>query len=485
MQFPLFMIGLLNEQRGILVMDTNEQDKISNITAVTEPFLKIPIITNYSSPPSPPTSFVLRSYSSFKSFPTPSPTPTIHLGTRPQSDRDFLLIPLSKVSTTGTTSATAKRIGTRSFDELRTVINFEAIIEKPQRLNEVLNNNSHFKENLNYSEAKLIFELHGICSDTDQCVSDSKIGVKAISDMNPSALKQSAAFKDLNGEIIRAQTHTNFRTQGGVKVIGADIDLTNLDKDPLKLNAEITVFGLETVHVIPTGLDSKITLSSPNSRIRYETGGKAPHSKTNDGGKVVASWMNTNPTDYNLTSIIHRDSVGYTYFSAIDGYRMMNRLMKYQLIISIFILVALFIFEVLVHIPLHPIQYYLIGGANCLFYLLVLSNMEHSGFGLGYLIGSAVITVLVGCYTSAILGTFKRGGLMATILGGTFGYIYVLLSLEDYALMLGSIILTAVLALVMYVSRDVDWYELRVVDKQSGNQDPLDQNLMMPPTNEP
>jgi inner membrane protein len=103
------------------------------------------------------------------------------------------------------------------------------------------------------------------------------------------------------------------------------------------------------------------------------------------------------------------------------------------------------------------VQYLLVGFALCLFYLLLLSISEHAPFGFAYLVASASTVLLIGGYSVAILRGVLRALLMILVLGTLYGYLYVLLQLEDYALLLGSIGLFLILALVMYLTRRIDW----------------------------
>jgi inner membrane protein len=112
---------------------------------------------------------------------------------------------------------------------------------------------------------------------------------------------------------------------------------------------------------------------------------------------------------------------------------------------------------------LHPLQYLMVGSALCLFYLLLLSISEHATFGLAYAVAAAATVALIGGYSAAILRGRVRALGTTAALAGLYGYLYVLLQAEDYALLLGSVGLFAILAAVMYVTRRVDWYAPRLV----------------------
>jgi inner membrane protein len=106
----------------------------------------------------------------------------------------------------------------------------------------------------------------------------------------------------------------------------------------------------------------------------------------------------------------------------------------------------------------HPLQYVLVGISLCVFYLLLLSISEFLGFALAYLIAALSTISLVTLYTRSVFGTWKVAALFGSVLTFLYTFIFVLIQLEDDALLFGSIGLFGVLALVMWFSRKVDWY---------------------------
>ena len=116
--------------------------------------------------------------------------------------------------------------------------------------------------------------------------------------------------------------------------------------------------------------------------------------------------------------------------------------------------------EIFSKIKIHPIQYCLIGFADVIFYLLLLSSSEHISFDLAYLICSVSVCLATLLYTSAIFRNKKWGALLS---GGQFVsyiFLYGTLQAEDYALLIGSIGLFIVVALLMFITRKIDWYGL-------------------------
>jgi len=102
------------------------------------------------------------------------------------------------------------------------------------------------------------------------------------------------------------------------------------------------------------------------------------------------------------------------------------------------------------------------------FYLLLVSISEHAGFDLAYLIASAAITLLIGGYSRAVLRGTRQAGSVVGSLAALYAFLYLLLRLEDFALLAGSVGLLVVLAFLMFVTRGMNWYELKLGARQPG-----------------
>jgi inner membrane protein len=149
---------------------------------------------------------------------------------------------------------------------------------------------------------------------------------------------------------------------------------------------------------------------------------------------------------------------GVSFLAAGDAYRSTDRALKYQLLFLALTATLFFMFELLAGQRVHPIQYLLVGLALCLFYLLLLSLAEHVGFAAAYWVAAGTITALVGIYGSFVLGRRVRGLILAALLATLYEFLFVLLQLQDYALLAGSLGLLTVLAVIMLLTRKVNWY---------------------------
>ena len=141
-------------------------------------------------------------------------------------------------------------------------------------------------------------------------------------------------------------------------------------------------------------------------------------------------------------------------------YTQADRASKYGLLFVLLTFVGFFMFELIKQLPIHPIQYGLVGLAIAIFFLLLVSLSEHVEFALAYLVSSVACIGLLGVYLSAVLRSARRGAGFAAMLGLLYATLYGLLVSEDNALVLGAGLLFVILATIMLVTRKVDWYQL-------------------------
>jgi inner membrane protein len=131
---------------------------------------------------------------------------------------------------------------------------------------------------------------------------------------------------------------------------------------------------------------------------------------------------------------------------------------KYAGLFIVLTFASVWLIEVLARKPVHPVQSLLLGAGLCLFYLLELSLSEHIRFSMAYAIASIAVIVMVAAYCRTI---FKDNGRSGVVAGGVtllYGYLYVVLTNEDAALLVGSIGVFIVLAAIMFMTRGVRWY---------------------------
>jgi len=150
----------------------------------------------------------------------------------------------------------------------------------------------------------------------------------------------------------------------------------------------------------------------------------------------------------------------------VNLYSQVNRATKYGFMFIGFTFLALLMFDIIGGAPVPGVAYLLIGAGLVLFFILLLALAEVLGFLGAYLAASLAIVALIGSYSAAILQSWRRAGVVAALLAGLYAVLYVLLSLEAYSLLIGSVMLFAALAGVMYTTRRIDWSGAALSDEK-------------------
>ncbi|GAP66460.1 inner membrane protein [Mizugakiibacter sediminis] len=149
---------------------------------------------------------------------------------------------------------------------------------------------------------------------------------------------------------------------------------------------------------------------------------------------------------------------GVDLVQPVDVYQQNERTGKYGILFVAFTFVAFFLFEVLRRLRVHPVQYLLIGLALATFYLVLLALSEQIGFARAYLAAALAVATLVGGYAGAVLRARRAGLLLGALMLLVYALLYGLVVAERYSLLAGALALLAAVALLMYLTRRVDWY---------------------------
>jgi len=149
---------------------------------------------------------------------------------------------------------------------------------------------------------------------------------------------------------------------------------------------------------------------------------------------------------------------GLDFFRAIDTYSLNTRAVKYAILFLIVPFLTLFLLEIFTKKRIHPVPYLLSGIANIIFYLLLLSLSEQMQFYLAYLIGALAVIVLLTLYSRSLLPSWNKSWYMGLVVTISYVLLYAVLNAESYALLIGSVGAFVVIALVMFLTRKLNWY---------------------------
>jgi inner membrane protein len=231
---------------------------------------------------------------------------------------------------------------------------------------------------------------------------------------------------------------------------------------------ELSLGGSHTLLFAPLGMETRVGMTAawpdpsfvgaylPTSREIGPKGFTARWQIPHLGRNFPQQWLDGQVDAKAITAA----AFGVSLLSPVDAYHTIHRAVKYQILFLVLTFVAFYLFELFYARRIHSVQYLLVGSALCLFYLLLLSLSEHVGFARAYAIASAAVVVVIAGYVRAALGGTTRALAIAGMLVALYAFLFVLLHVQDYALLVGSVGLFLVLALLMYATRNVDWYRV-------------------------
>jgi inner membrane protein len=235
-------------------------------------------------------------------------------------------------------------------------------------------------------------------------------------------------------------------------------------------NLELTLNGSGGIRFTPVAGQTAVKLSSPwpdpsfqgaflpTEREVGADGFKATWQLAQYGRDYAQQWTDQDSAGGLSSSSAASSLFGVNFLSGIDSYRNVERAIKYGVLFFVLVFAAFFLFEILSSLRIHPFQYSLVGAALCLFYLGLLSLSEIIAFGPAYLASAAATALLIWFYCAHVLRSGRRTLIVVGLLAAIYGFLYVTLQLQDYSLLFGTAGLFAVLAVVFYVTRNIDWY---------------------------
>ena len=260
-------------------------------------------------------------------------------------------------------------------------------------------------------------------------------------------------------------------TQVGWLGEGVRVTLPLLDTSKtteLSFGFDLRLQGTGSLQVLPVGKTSSVSLTANWPHPSFVGNFLPGKREINDQG-FSADWQttffSTNLQDAMSRCVSGNDceafngrSFGVSFIDPVDQYLKSDRAIKYALLFIVLTFAGFFLFEVLKSLAVHPVQYALVGVALAFFYLLLLSLSEHIGFALAYLLSASACVLLIGFYVCHVLRSVRHGLSFSAGLAALYGLLYGLLSAEDYALLMGSLLLFGLLGVFMVLTRKLDWY---------------------------
>ena len=233
------------------------------------------------------------------------------------------------------------------------------------------------------------------------------------------------------------------------------------DAKPLALRAEIDLRGSDRLTLLPAGGETTVRMAADWPSPSFDGAFLPTKSQLRPDG-FDAEWT-VSELARPLPAIFAGDppseleaaAFGFTWFQPADSYLQTERSLKYGFLFVVLTFLVFFAFELTSERRVHPVQYGLVGAALCIFYLLLLSLSERSGFATAYLAAAAATTLQIALYARALLAGATRATILGAILAALYSGLFLLIRLEETALLVGSIALFALLTLAMWMTRGV------------------------------
>ena len=241
--------------------------------------------------------------------------------------------------------------------------------------------------------------------------------------------------------------------------------IINKDQPDSVFEINLTLSGVDELNFVPIGKNTEVKVSSTWNNPSF-TGNFLPSQREISEKGFTATW-NVNhfnrqfPQEWSQSTYdIFKDKFGVKFYIPADEYQQTMRSSKYGLLLIIFTFVSFFLVEVFSGKAIHPIQYLLIGLALIIFYSMLLAISEYLLFQYSYLISGVLVISLISLYTKSVYKNRTIVMSISTMLISFYGFVYVLLQMEDYSLLLGNFALFLILAAIMFFTRKINWFEV-------------------------
>lgn len=244
---------------------------------------------------------------------------------------------------------------------------------------------------------------------------------------------------------------------------GLSIPVAINEDGAANFSLNLSIKGSEYLYFTPLGKSTDVNISAAWKDPKFD-GQYLPDTSVIGKDHFSAHWKIL-PLSHNYPQCwidnsynLEKASFGVSLIQPVDEYAKTNRSVKYAILFIALTFTFFFFLEILLKKKIHAIQYLLVGMALTIFYTLLLSISEYAGFNIAYIIASVATVTLISSYVWSIFKNTKTAIGFTLTLFGLYGYIFILIQSEDYALLFGSIGLFIILAVIMYYSRKIDWY---------------------------
>ncbi|MGB0907139.1 MAG: cell envelope integrity protein CreD [Maricaulaceae bacterium] len=235
---------------------------------------------------------------------------------------------------------------------------------------------------------------------------------------------------------------------------------------PITFTTQLPINGAGQLSIVPFAKTSKASLSSDWPHPGFIGTFPPTEREITDAG-FTASWSvpflargipGAGTVQDLMNSGLGHKKISVSLVQLVDPYQTVNRALKYAVMFIGLVFLTYFLLEVLLGVRVHAAQYVLIGLAQSIFYLLLLAMTEHFGFTLSFALSAGATIIATAGYAGAVFGGRKYALQAGAIFAGVYGLLFVLMRIEDFALLVGALASFVAIAGTMYLTRNVNWY---------------------------
>lgn len=287
-------------------------------------------------------------------------------------------------------------------------------------------------------------------------------------------------IRELNVNLIENETRhpVSFSPYSQSKLLSGivtdfPLDFENItDKNPGRTNdievvLKIALAGSNSIMFRPFGRKTNVSMAAdwnspgfngmflPAKREITESGFTASWQILELNRNFPQQWRDDTVNEQDISQVLF----GVKLYQPVNLYQQNKRSIKYAVLFIALTFMTFFLFELLYKSRLHPMHYFFTGGALSTFYLLLLAFSEHTGFSIAYMIATLSVSFLMGSYSISLFKNKMRGYLVGIMCFVLYSFFYILIQSEENALLLGAIVFFAILSLIMYSTRNINWYQ--------------------------
>lgn len=325
------------------------------------------------------------------------------------------------------------------------VMDNPAYLELPLRWNEAL-------VSFDLDDQRGMKEISGKLDDQDLVFNRSQ-GVLSVSSL-PETSNLKDTFSAYRGES-KELKNTDFKLAAKLPIDARGSDF--------ELKIRVLMTGTQQLNFASSALNETVLLSGDWPSPSF-IGDTLPESRSVDSNGFEASWR-TNDLNSGIKKLwtseeplLQLSNLGVNFLIMVDSYQQTTRALKYSVLFLLLTFMTFFLAEIMANQRIHPIQYMMVGCGLVIFYLLLLSLSEHIPFIWAYLIAAVGVILQISLYCISILKTRRFGLQVGALLTFLYVFLYILLRLQDSALLIGSISLFILLSVAMYIIRKINWY---------------------------